>query len=157
LPAYFEVKSAKKKQRVSTNRPTNKRTFGYSCSSRAFYQHSGKDSYFWETHRLTLHDCNSADLKQAFVDIVSGIEDLRDAQATLDFVQESTDNAVATRRMVALARNRETLGSISPEERESVHARIQLFKSHLRFARSPEEAVRGLYVATKPRLGLARQ
>ena len=38
-----------------------------------------------------------------------------------------------------------------------MHARIQLFKSHLRFAQSPEEAVRGLYVATKPRLGLARQ
>lgn len=124
----------------------------------SFYQqHSGKDSYFWEAQRLTLHDCNATDLKQAFVDIVSGIEDLRDAQATLDFVQESTNNAVAARRMVALTRNRETLDSMSPEERESVRARIQLFKSHLRFARSPEEAVRGLYVATKPRLGLARQ
>jgi flavin-dependent dehydrogenase len=112
-----------------------------------YQRYSGKKSYFWEAQRLTLHDCNAADLKQAFVDVVSGIEDLRDAQATLELAMDAAGKVVAEQ-----FRSQESFGPISPEEHELMQARMQFFHSAM-----VREDVQGLYVMTKPRLGLAQQ
>lgn len=143
--------------------------------SNLYQQNIGVDSYFWEAQRLTLHDCSAGDLKQAFVDIVSGIEDLRDAQATLDLAMETTEKAMAqwegwhwdpsslnhselaeSEWQKSLDRVRE-LGSLPPQEQEQAQARAQFFSTALQ--RSPAlsgQENRGLYVVTSPRLGLAR-
>jgi flavin-dependent dehydrogenase len=125
--------------------------------SSLYQQYRGKDSYFWEAQRLTLHDCSAIDLKQAFVNIVSGIEDLRDAQATLELAMEATGKTLAEWKVSALeAKNH--LDSMSPGERELGQARAQFFSAAMmRFSRSPQDGVRGLCIMTKPRLGLARQ
>jgi flavin-dependent dehydrogenase len=142
--------------------------------SNLYQQNRGKESYFWEAQRLTLRDCNDADVKQAFVDIVSGIEDLRDAQATLDLAVETTGKAMAQWEgwhwnPSALNHSELTesewkksldhfseLDSLPPEERELANARSQFFETALQRSpmMAPQEA-RGLYVVTKPRLGLA--
>ncbi|MGH3873028.1 MAG: NAD(P)/FAD-dependent oxidoreductase [Pseudonocardiaceae bacterium] len=123
--------------------------------SEFYQQHSGKESYFREAQRLTLHDCNVDDLRQMFVNIVSGIEDLRDTQATLDLVRTSA--AKAHMEQIAWAQHKVKFDSMASGEQETVQARIKFMESFMHFARSPEEAVRGLYVVTKPRLGLARR
>ena len=112
-----------------------------------YQQYRGKDSYFWEAQRLTLHDCSAADLKQAFVDVVSGIEDLRDAQATLELVLNAAGKAVAEE-----FRARESLEPLSAEDRELTQARMQFFHSAM-----VRQDAQGLYVVTKPQLGLAHQ
>ncbi|MGH3866942.1 MAG: NAD(P)/FAD-dependent oxidoreductase [Pseudonocardiaceae bacterium] len=112
-----------------------------------YQRYSGKKSYFWEAQRLTLHDCNAADLKQAFVDVVSGTEDLRDAQATLELALDAGGKIVAEQ-----FRSKESFDSISPEERELVQARMQFFHSAM-----VGQDVQGLYLVTKPRLHLAHQ
>jgi flavin-dependent dehydrogenase len=118
--------------------------------SKLYQQYRGKDSYFWEAQRLTLHDCAAVDLKQAFVNVVSGIEDLRDAQTTLELAMEAAGDVLAEERKLST-----TLDSMSPEDRELAQARVQFFKSPM--MRAVHGQGRGLYVVTKPRLGLARQ
>jgi flavin-dependent dehydrogenase len=112
-----------------------------------YQRYSGKDSYFWEAQRLTLHDCDATELKKAFVDVVSGIEDLRDAQATLELALDAAGKVVAEQ-----FRSKESFDAISPEERELMQARMQFFHSAM-----VGQDVQGLYVVTKPRLCLAHQ
>jgi flavin-dependent dehydrogenase len=118
--------------------------------SKLYQQYRGKDSYFWEAQRLTLHDCAAVDLKQAFVNVVSGIEDLWDAQTTLELAMEAAGSVLAEERKLS-----STLGSMSPAEHELAQARVQFFKSPM--MRAVHGQGRGLYVVTKPRLGLAHQ
>jgi hypothetical protein len=143
--------------------------------SNLYQQHRGKDSYFWEAQRLTLRDCSAVDLKQTFVDVVSGIEDLRDAQSTLDLAMKTTGKALAEwegwnwkpsvlneaelteSEWKKSLDHKGNLDSLSAEERELVQARAQFFNiAMMRYSLAPPpEEARGLYVVTKPRLGLA--
>lgn len=143
--------------------------------SHLYQQNRVKESYFWEAQRLTLRDAESAHLKQTFTDIVSGIEDMRDAQATLDLAVQTTGQAMAewegwawtpsATNEADLAdspwqqsmAHKGDLESLSPEERELVAARSQFFNSALQRSLAPvPEDAHGLYVVTKPRLGLAQ-
>jgi flavin-dependent dehydrogenase len=120
--------------------------------SSLYQQYNGKESYFWEAQRLTLHDCNVTDLKQVFVNIVSGIEDMQDAQMALGLAVKAAGKALAEE-----LNPQRDLGSAPPEERELVQARMQFFHTAMmRQSMSPQEEARGLYVVTKPQLGLAR-
>jgi flavin-dependent dehydrogenase len=112
-----------------------------------YRRYDGQNSFFWQAQRLTLHDCSADDLKQAFVNVVSGIEDLRDSQATLDLALAAAGQAAAKE-----FRTKEDLDSMPPEDNEIVQARMQFFHSAMM-----RRDIRGLYVVTKPRLGLARQ
>jgi flavin-dependent dehydrogenase len=109
-----------------------------------YQQYRGKDSYFWEAQRLTLNDCSATDLKQAFVNVVSGIEDLRDAQATLDLAMDAGAKVVAEEFR--------SMNATDPEDHELVQARMQFFHSAM-----VSQNGRELCVVTKPQLGLARQ
>jgi flavin-dependent dehydrogenase len=122
--------------------------------SKLYQQYSGKDSYFWEAQQLTLRDCGASGLKQAFVNVVSGIEDLRDAQATLELAMEAAGDAFAEERKMSPLYNKKNLEPVLPEEQELAQARARFFKSAVL---GLPQGVRGLHVVTKPRLGLAPQ
>ncbi|MGH3848201.1 MAG: NAD(P)/FAD-dependent oxidoreductase, partial [Pseudonocardiaceae bacterium] len=109
-----------------------------------YQQYRGKESYFWEAQRLTLNDCSATDLKQAFVNVVSGIEDLRDAQATLELAMDAGAKVVAEEFR--------STNAADPEDPELVQARMQFFHSAM-----VSQNGRALCVVTKPRLGLVRQ
>jgi len=116
--------------------------------SSMYQRYRGKESYFWEAQRLTLNDCSPTDLKQAFVNIVSGIEDLRDAQATLDRTMEIVSKMDA--RDTA-----KSFDSMSSEEREAMQARMQFMESTtMGDLVSHSKAAKRHYLVTKPRLGL---
>jgi flavin-dependent dehydrogenase len=130
--------------------------------SNLYQQNKGKDSYFWEAQRLTLRDCSAEELKQSFVEIVSGIEDLRDAQATLDLAVETTGKAMTEwegwnwKSSTGEEWKKGDADALPPEERELAGARSQFFNTALQRALGPvPEKARGLYVVTEPRLGLA--
>jgi flavin-dependent dehydrogenase len=130
--------------------------------SNLYQQNKGKDSYFWEAQRLTLRDCSAEELKQSFVEIVSGIEDLRDAQATLDLAVDTTGKAMTEwegwnwKSSTGEEWKKGDFDSLPPVERELAGARSQFFNTALQRAAGPApEQARGLYVVTEPRLGLA--
>ncbi|MCG8915750.1 tryptophan 7-halogenase [Actinokineospora sp. PR83] len=130
--------------------------------SNLYQQNKGKDSYFWEAQRLTLRDCSAEELKQSFVEIVSGIEDLRDSQAALDLAVETTGRAMSEwEGWNWRSSSGERWGKADPNEPtaddpETAGARAQFFDTALQRTAGPApEGAKGLYVVTEPRLGLA--
>jgi len=127
--------------------------------SNLYQQYRGKESYFWEAQRLTRRDCSDTDIKQAFTDIVSGIEDLRDAKVTLELAMEAAARThahmVAVRKEPSIPAHGSTM-PVGPDE--LTQARFKLFNSGKMGFPSPGQVkTPGLYVVTKPRLGLAYQ
>jgi flavin-dependent dehydrogenase len=100
-----------------------------------FYQaYRGKDSHFYAAQQLSPRDRQGLRLNEAFLNIVTGVEDLRDArEGAFDAVVEHLTRAGAGSH--ALLRNY-----------NQAHDPVPL---------SPANALGGLYVMTKPRLGLA--
>lgn len=128
----------------------------FALVSSTYQQHSGKESYFREAQQLTLHDIAGPDLKQAFLNIVSGVEDLHDSGAILDSVMGHMTKISSLQK--TLAPHAETADSMLPAEEQEREAAKKRFISLAtgRFPLSPQEAVRGLYVTFQPRLGLVR-
>jgi hypothetical protein len=101
-----------------------------------YQQYDGKETYFWQAQQLTNHDYdNSSAMMEAWLYVVSGLQDMMDSgrpSHELDIASSSIE--VSDRAMVL----------------------YNIFNSVLFGAwMSPEKASEGLYVTTKPRLGLA--
>jgi len=116
-----------------------------------YQQYDGKTSYFWEAQELTHHDYGDAEaLNEAFLQVVSGMEDLLDTSEILD---EPAAVELFHDGQVLDSRQRQAFTTA-----EDGHlARSQVYnKVFMRFSLSPETAIDGLYVTTSPRLGLTR-
>jgi flavin-dependent dehydrogenase len=118
-----------------------------------YQQYNGKASYFWEAQQLTHHDYeNSPDLNEAFLHVVSGMEDLMDSNEVVGTPAEEE----AQKERLLEDRHREALTSAEGNE-EAALARSQLYnKVFMRFSLTPETAIDGLYVTMRPQLGIAR-
>jgi len=123
----------------------------------AFYDVGrGRDAYFWEAQRLTQEDVSSADLKQAFLRLVTGIKDLSDAQSDthhllLSEMERRIDENLGFRK------DKEVLESLQGEELQTARDNARFFSSvEGLFSLSEEDAVEGLYISTQPNLRLAR-
>jgi flavin-dependent dehydrogenase len=102
--------------------------------------YNGKESYFWQAQVLTHHDYDDSDaINQAFLFLVSGMADLQDAgkgPRELDLAEISN--------------------GMTEEETIKSAAMYNVYnKVFWRSSVSPETASDGVYVTTKPRLGLA--
>lgn len=121
-----------------------------------YKQHMPTESYFWQAQRLTVRDADAADIFDAFLTVVSGIEDLSDAQG-----QDLTDGVVnrisglyADVHQVLQAKLTEP--DLSDTDREQIRATAGYWKSVIG-SHTVDEAhpVRGRFVTTSPRLGVA--
>ena len=104
-----------------------------------YQQYDGKETYFWQAQQLTDNDYDdSGAMMDAFLYVVSGMEDLKDT--------------AKPRRELDIA------GTTNPQSIESIDRGRELYniynKVFFRASMSPETANDGLYVTTKPRLGL---
>lgn len=127
----------------------------------AFYhQYDGKESIFWMASRLTNHDVPEQNVKLAFTSLMSGVEDMMDiregAEAlTRDRVLEEMSRRVSENlkiRQDKLAMMA-AYDSHVKEENASFFNKVEGLDA---IARSPENAIGGLYIYTSPHLGLAR-
>jgi 2-polyprenyl-6-methoxyphenol hydroxylase-like FAD-dependent oxidoreductase len=116
-----------------------------------------KESYFWEAQRLTQEDVDAADLKRAFLKLVTGVKDLADA------TNESAHHLVLeemTRRVdenLHLRQDKQHLAALQAVEPTVTAANARFFNSvEGLFALDEKEAVAGLYIKTKPVLRLSR-
>ena len=105
-----------------------------------YQQYSGKETYFWQAQQLTHNDFKEPDkVYEAFLFIVSGVEDQKDIVNTAQGF-EVPDLA----------------GKLPAGEEERAKAWYQVYhKVFLRSSMSTETAIEGMYVATKPHLGLS--
>jgi flavin-dependent dehydrogenase len=101
-----------------------------------YQQYDGKETYFWQAQQLTNHDYDdSSAMMEAWLYVVSGLEDMKDSgRPSHELDLASSPIEVSDRAMIL----------------------YNVFNSVLFGAwMSPEKASEGLYVTTKPRLGLA--
>jgi flavin-dependent dehydrogenase len=120
----------------------------------AFYDRNrGKDSYFWEAQKLSRHDFSGFDLKLAFLNLVSGVEDLVDAQeAVTDLVMDEMSQRISENH--DLRQDKAALASL---DQSKVKGNANFFNAvEGFFSLSAAGAIDDLYVVTKPHLGLAR-
>ena len=96
-----------------------------------YQQYNGKETYFWQAQQLTDRDSDDQGaMIDAFLYVVSGIEDQKDAGAVNLKELEVPDRTVAF---------------------SGVYHKV-IYQSSM----SPQTANEGLYVTTRPRLGLAQ-
>jgi flavin-dependent dehydrogenase len=110
-----------------------------------YQQYNGKDAYFWQAQQLTQDDYSrSPDIDQAFLHVVSGLEDLKDSErgdSSHDIVDRAARTAVAY-----------PLSDASQARATYAIYRKVMYGDTTR----PETGIEGMYVATQPHLGLAR-
>ncbi len=101
-----------------------------------YQQYDGKETYFWQAQQLTHHDYdNSEAMMEAWLYIVSGMEDLKDLEHPGRELDEGVKQIEASDRGKAF---------------RGIYNKV-FFRSSM----SPETASEGFYVRTKPQLGLA--
>jgi len=127
-----------------------------------FYKlYDGKESIFWVAQQLSQHDTGDASLKSAFTSLVSGLTDLKDVndagETTRRLVLEEMSKQLEEN--VALRRDKETMLAVIEHDTQRVHDN-DTFLNKVRGSEAPalsaEDAIQGMYVVSKPRLGLAR-
>jgi flavin-dependent dehydrogenase len=125
----------------------------------AFYQNHSGAEYFRQAQQLTSRDYREPDLAEAFVSIVSGMEDVQDVQSPEGGAERIIGQLAALQEQQDrfLRRQQEQPGAISEQELEGAVQRAKTLDA-LRsgFSLTPESAIGGLYVQTEPRLGLAQ-
>jgi hypothetical protein len=101
-----------------------------------YQQYDGKEAYFWQAQQLTHHDYdNSEAMMEAWLYIVSGMEDVKDLEHPGRELDEEVKQIETSDRGKAF---------------HGIYDKV-FFRSSM----SPETASNGLYVRTKPQLGLA--
>lgn len=101
-----------------------------------YQQYDGKETYFWQAQQLTHHDYdNSEAMMQAWLYIVSGMEDVKD-------IEQPHRGLDARETPIEVSHWGKTFHGIYNK----------VFSSS---SMSPDTANEGLYVITKPQLGLA--
>lgn len=104
-----------------------------------YQQYDGKETYFWQAQQLTHHDYDdSGAMMEAWLYVVSGMQDVK-------------DRGMPHRELEAAG-----VYSQPVEVSDRAAALYNLYnKVFFGTSLSPERASEGLYVTTKPRLGLA--
>jgi flavin-dependent dehydrogenase len=123
----------------------------------ALYQtHTGRDNYFQKAQRLTSTDYGHAELVQAFLHIITGIEDLKDVEnihpdELLEALMHLYDEHYT------FVRRREEWNAMPLEKIQEGIARTRVVAAvQEEFSLTPETAINGLYVTTEQGLGLKR-
>ncbi|GGK85010.1 NAD(P)/FAD-dependent oxidoreductase [Mangrovihabitans endophyticus] len=111
--------------------------------SGVYEQYKGKDSYFWLAQRMVREQSDSADpSKAAFVEIVAGFSDLRDASSPGGTTPMTGLLAEAQRAV-------DRVNATAPRGASSL-ASLRIDPSDL------HDKATGLYLVTKPELGIRR-
>ncbi|HJX28060.1 MAG TPA: NAD(P)/FAD-dependent oxidoreductase [Thermoanaerobaculia bacterium] len=119
----------------------------------AFYD-QGRDrgSFLSEAQRLSHYDAEGQGLRQAFLNLVSGIEDMSDAEAVTEHLMGEMSRKLSENLRVR--QDKVAMAQAGAEQRE-VQEKNATFFDHVEGLGSLDVAVDGLYVMVQPRLGLS--
>jgi flavin-dependent dehydrogenase len=115
----------------------------------AFYETRGKLGYFNKAEELSRFDADANDVKRAFLNLVSGLEDIADTRKTTTHLIGEVSRRIEKNMEL---RKDKTAGQASAAQESA-----DFFDSIEGLGLlSPANAIDGLYVSTAPELGLAR-
>lgn len=119
----------------------------------AFYEARGKHGYYKEAQRLSHFDLDTDNIKRAFLNLVSGLEDIADAERiTSHLVGEMTRKI---NENIELRRDKNVLAAtrtdINAQQNSAFFDAVEGLT-----ALSPVMAIDGLYVTVTPQLGLVQ-
>ena len=124
--------------------------------SALYQQYKDKESYFWEAQRLRPSVATDADLRDAFLQIVTGLADLKDSTNVPDEIM--VEAVTRQRVLITLSKTKDKVAAfnaMSDEEKSLLQERVSFHHSLTsRFAQSPQTALNGVYLVTKPSLRL---
>jgi flavin-dependent dehydrogenase len=123
----------------------------------SFYQtHRGRDAHFRQAQSLTRHDYSDSELIAAFLNIISGVEDLKDIEEGESHVLlESLTKLYEDH--YSFIRERDIWGTMSLDEINKGMDRLKVVGAvQEEFSLTPETAINGIFVMTEPKLGLKR-
>lgn len=119
----------------------------------AFYESRGKLGYFDKARQLSRFDADPHDVKRAFLNLVSGVEDFAEAENTTAHLMGEMSRRI--RENLELRKDKRALATT--EARQQAESNARFFDGIEGLASlSPANAIDGLYVVTTPQLGLAR-
>jgi microsomal dipeptidase-like Zn-dependent dipeptidase len=119
----------------------------------AFYdQRRGKEAYFSEAQKLSHYDAAEQGLRQAFLNLGSGIEDLSDAEAVTEHLIGEMSRKVGEN--LRMRQDKVAMAQAAAEQRELKEKNAAFF-DHVEGLGALDVAVDGLYVRVQPRLGLS--
>lgn len=106
-----------------------------------YQQYDGPPAYFWQAQALTHNDYSDPEaLDEAFLYVVTGMEDLRD-------IEEATPQELAIEQMA---------GQLPEGQAQRAKAMYNVYnKVFLRSSMSEKTAIDDMYVVTQPHLGIA--
>lgn len=122
-----------------------------------YQSYRGKESLFWEAQKLSHRDVPSCDIQSAFRNIVTGLEDMSDAEdAGAGHVIESMRRLIDTYFPKDSGKDDAWLATLPQEKQAEVLRELKPMSVTGEYCLSEDTAVQGLYVRLQPRLGLAR-
>lgn len=125
--------------------------------SSLYLNYRGKESLFWEAHKMSHHEVEDQDIRRAFKNVVTGLEDIGDVEGGgSGLVVSEMRRLVDTYFPKEAGRDDEWLATLSPEEQQRVLEEIKPLNVATEYCVSEDKALHGLYVRTEPTLGLAR-
>lgn len=120
----------------------------------AFYETRGKAGYYDKAEQLSHFDADPVNVRRAFLNLVSGLEDLADAEQTSAHLMGEMQRRI--RENLELRNDKAALRD-SGEMQARAERNAQFFDGIEGLQTlSPAHAIHGLYVATRPVLGLHR-
>jgi hypothetical protein len=119
----------------------------------AFYETRGKLGYFHKAEQLSRYDADPGDIKRAFLNLVSGLEDFAEVEHTTSHLMGEMSRRISEN----LELRKDKLAMARGERRQQVEENARFFDGIEGLASlSPANAIDSLYVGTWPRLGLRR-
>jgi flavin-dependent dehydrogenase len=121
-----------------------------------FYdQARGQKGYFQEAQKLTHVECDASSLKSAFLNLVTGLEDLANAEQGIPNLVMA-EMSKRLKENLTLRKDKSTLQEVRC--RKDTADNVKFFDAVEGMgALSSQSKVNGWYVATHPKLGLVRQ
>ncbi|WP_062347643.1 NAD(P)/FAD-dependent oxidoreductase [Herbidospora yilanensis] len=125
--------------------------------SSLYLNYRGKKSLFWEAHEMSREDVGDGEVIKAFWNVVSGLEDLGDADSGASALVFSE-----MRRLIDVyfakdsGRDDAWLATLPEDERRQVLDEVKPLVAPNEYALSEETALNGFYVRTTPHLALVR-
>ncbi len=126
--------------------------------SSLYQQYNGKTSYFWEAQHLSRYDYQPTDLQRAFTSIISGLEDVKDAEhAVSDVILQETAKAYA--QCLSLIQQRQPLNweTLTDVEQEQLMGQLHYLATLYERPALDCSSTEGLSIQLQPHLGLTRE
>ncbi len=118
----------------------------------AFYDMQGKERYFSKAEQLSHFDADPQNIRRAFLNLVSGLEDFAGAEHATGHLMGEMSRRI--RENLELRLNKQALAD--PDREQTTDSEKFFDGIEGLAALSPANAIGGLFVRTNPALGLAR-